>query len=131
MEKLPIITIAGVPNNGKSTLFNRLTGKRRALVHSSPGMTRDIFRELYQLNGKNLYLQDSGGFFPVDDVISKEINKRVLKAAKNSDVVIFLFDGRREILGYEKELFLDIKKINRNVIAVINKADIPEKCILS
>ncbi len=131
MEKLPIITIAGVPNTGKSTLFNRLTGKRRALVHSSPGMTRDIFRELYQLNGKNLYLQDSGGFFPVDDVISKEINKRVLKAAKNSDVVIFLFDGRRELLGYEKELFLDIKKINRNDIAVINKADISEKCILS
>ena len=128
--KIPLITIIGVPNTGKSTLFNRLIGQRKALVHSNPGMTRDIYRKTFEINGSEYDLQDSGGFFPDRDIISGEINKRIFKEAGNSHLIIFLFDGKRDILGYEKDLFLEIKKINPNVIAVVNKVDNPGKFIL-
>lgn len=130
MGKIPIITIAGVPNTGKSTLFNRITGKRKALVHSMPGMTRDIYKETFEIDKKLFYIQDSGGFFPKKNFISIEINRRVVQESKNSDLVIFLFDGKREILGYEKELFLEIKKSNSKIVAVINKVDNPGQYLL-
>ncbi len=130
MAKIPLITIAGVPNTGKSTLFNRITGKRKALVHSMPGMTRDIYKETFKINEKFFYIQDSGGFFPEDNYISSEINKRVVGETGRSDLVIFLFDGKRDLLGYEKDLFLDIKKSNPNILAVVNKIDNPERYIL-
>jgi len=130
MAKIPLITIIGVPNTGKSTLFNRLIGKRKALVHSDPGMTRDIFKKSFEINGKEYYLQDSGGFFPGNTIITDEINKRIFREAKKSGLIIFLFDGKRELLGYEKDLFLEIKKINTKVVAVVNKVDNPDKFIL-
>jgi GTPase len=130
MAKIPLITIIGVPNTGKSTLFNRLLGQRKALVHSDSGMTRDIFKKPWEINGKPFYLQDSGGFFPDDHIITTEINKRIFKEAGASDLVLFLFDGKRELLGYEKDLFLEIKKINQAVLPLVNKVDKPENYIL-
>lgn len=130
MAKTPLITIVGVPNTGKSTLFNRLIGQRKALVHSSPGMTRDIYQKPFELNDKIFKLQDSGGFFPDEEIITEEINKRIFREARQSDLIIFLFDGKRDILGYEKELFLEIKKINPRIIAVVNKVDNPERYLL-
>ena len=123
MSSIPLITIIGVPNTGKSTLFNRLIGKRKALVHNQPGMTRDIFRQKFKVNDRWFYLQDSGGFFLDNDIITKEINKKIFKAAKNSQLIIFLFDGKRELLGYEKDLFLEIKKLHKVIIPVLNKVD--------
>lgn len=130
MAKIPLITIIGVPNTGKSTLFNRLIGKRKALVHSQAGMTRDIYKKPFEIDGKEFSLQDSGGFFPDDHIITNEINKRIYREAEASDLIIFLFDGRRELMGYEQELFLEIRKINDNIIPVINKVDKPSKFIL-
>ena len=130
MSEFPLITIAGVPNTGKSTLFNRIIGKRRALIHTDPGMTRDIFGEKFNIDERTFTLQDSGGFFPVKDVISTEINKRIFREVERSDLIIYLFDGRREILGYEKDLFLEIRKINKNIIPVINKVDNQSKFML-
>jgi GTP-binding protein len=130
-SRIPLITIIGVPNTGKSTLFNRLLGRRKALVHSDAGMTRDIYRKPFEINGRTFYLQDSGGFFPDRHIITEEINKRIFKEARASDLIIFIFDGRRELLGYEKDLFLDIKKINPAVIPVVNKVDNPQTYVLS
>ena len=123
MSSIPLITIIGVPNTGKSTLFNRIIGKRKALVHSQAGMTRDIFRQKFKINEHWYYLQDSGGFFLDKEIISNEINKKIFKAAKNSQLIIFLFDGKRELLGYEKDLFLEIKKFHIPIISVLNKVD--------
>jgi GTP-binding protein len=130
MAKIPLITIIGVPNTGKSTLFNRLIGQRKALVHTDAGMTRDIYKKPFEINGKQFYLQDSGGFFPDGQIITGEINKRIFKEARASDLIIFLFDGKRELIGYEKDLFLDLIKINANIIPVINKVDHPGTYIL-
>jgi GTPase len=130
MSKKPLITIVGVPNTGKSTLFNRIIGKRKALVHSEAGMTRDIYKKPFEMDGALFNLQDSGGFFPNQEIITDEINKRIFREAKISDLIVFLFDGKRDLLGYEKELFLEIKKINKHIIPVINKIDNPNKYIL-
>lgn len=130
MAKIPLITIVGVPNTGKSTLFNRLIGEKKALVHSDPGMTRDIFKKSFKIDNKEFKLQDSGGFFLDSQIITEEINKRIFREVKLSDLVIFLFDGRRELLGYEKDLFLELRKINHRILPVINKVDVPEKFIL-
>lgn len=127
MSKLPLVTIVGAPNTGKSTLFNRLLGKRKALVHNQPGMTRDIFRQKVRLGEKWIDLQDSGGFFPDKQLISEEINRKIFQAAGESDLIVFLFDGKREMLGYEKDLYLSIRKLRKQVIAVINKADAPDR----
>lgn len=130
MAKIPLITIIGVPNTGKSTLFNRLIGEKKALVHSDPGMTRDIFQKTFEIQDKEFKIQDSGGFFPDDQIITEEINKRIFKEAKKSNLIIFLFDGKRELLGYEKDLFLEIRKLNSRILPVINKVDNPDKYIL-
>ncbi len=118
-----MLTIIGVPNTGKSTLFNRILGKRKALVHSLPGMTRDIFRQKVEINDQWVDLQDSGGFFLDKEIITAEINKKIFNAAEQSDLIIFLFDGKRELLGYEKDLYLQIKKMHKPMIPVLNKVD--------
>jgi GTP-binding protein len=123
MGSTPLVTIIGAPNTGKSTLFNRILGKRRALVHNLPGMTRDIFRQKADLDGRWIELQDSGGFFPDKEIISAEINRKIFRAAEESDLIIFLFDGKRELLGYEKDLYLNIRRLGKKIIPVINKAD--------
>lgn len=130
MKVIPIVTIVGVPNTGKSTLFNRLTGRRKALVHPEPGMTRDVFRLPMLLDGHPVFLQDSGGFFPDNADITEEINRRVLREAERSDLVVFLCDGKRELLGYEKDLFLAVRRLNSRMITVINKVDDPERHVI-
>jgi len=126
----PVVTIVGIPNTGKSTLFNRLLGKRKALIHSIAGMTRDIMRGRVEINDRFFFLQDSGGFFPQLDTVSQEINKRIYKEIDRSDLILFLFDGRRELMAYEKEFFLEVKKRNHSFIPVMNKVDAPEKFML-
>ena len=124
MNAMPLITIVGVPNTGKSTLFNRILGKRKALVHNLPGMTRDIFRQKVKLQrAAGVTCRTAAVFSSDKEIITAEINKKIFKAAENSDLIIFLFDGKRELLGYEKDLYLEISKLHKMIIPVINKAD--------
>ncbi len=129
-KKLPLITIIGIPNSGKSTLFNRIIGERKALIHSLPGMTRDIYKKTFDIDNDLFEIQDTGGFFTNDDIITKEINKRIYRAAKESDIIIFLFDGRKDLLGFEEELFLHIRKLGKIIIPIINKVDNENNYIL-
>lgn len=129
-NKIPVITIIGIPNSGKSTLFNRIIGERKALIHSLPGMTRDIYKKSFEIDNHIFEIQDTGGFFTKDDIITKEINKRIYRAAEESDLIIFLFDGRRDLLGFEEELFFQIRKLGKKIIPVINKVDNENNYIL-
>jgi len=126
----PLISIIGVPNTGKSTLFNRLIGARKALIHNQPGMTRDVYTHTMEIDNKSFYIQDTGGYFDKKELIASEINNRIFLEAKRSDLIIFLFDGKRDLLGYEKELYIALNKIQKNIIPVINKVDHPHTYII-
>lgn len=124
MKKLPQVVILGFPNAGKSTLFNKLLGERKALVHSLPGMTRDRVVSPCTLRGKRFELVDTGGFFDSQtDRLSSEVKAKAWEAAKTADLLLYLLDGKRDLLPAEEELFLSLKKLGKPVLVVVNKID--------
>jgi predicted GTPase len=114
MKKLPRVAIVGFPNVGKSTLFNRILGKRKALVHSLPGMTRDSVASPCSLGGKRFMLVDTGGLFGVkDEPLSTEVRKKAWTEAVSADFVLFVLDGKRDISPAEEELYLSLVKLDK------------------
>ncbi len=121
------MVILGYPNAGKSTLFNRLLGQKKALVHSLPGMTRDLITGVARIDDREFLLVDTGGFADGRvDPISSQVKAKALQAARSADLLIFLFDSKRPLTGGEEELFLEIKKYGRPLLPVVNKVDMPE-----
>ncbi|MBN1223803.1 MAG: ribosome biogenesis GTPase Der [Candidatus Aminicenantes bacterium] len=128
MKRLPSVAIVGFPNVGKSTLFNRLLRKKKALVHSLPGMTRDQIPSSCRLKDKDFILIDTGGFFDfVRDPISSQVKKTAWKASQEADVLLFVLDGRRGLLPAEEDLYFDMKKLNKPILIVVNKVDSPSQ----
>jgi len=124
MKKLPKVVIVGFPNVGKSTLFNRLLGEKKALVHSLPGMTRDILISLCSRYEKPYLLVDTGGLFGVEDEpLSAAIRDKAWEAARGADLVLFMADGRRDLAPAEEEIFGSLLKLGKPLFAVINKID--------
>jgi|YNPBryunderm2012_1023409.scaffolds.fasta_scaffold00005_45 GTP-binding protein len=127
LKKLPRVVILGYPNVGKSTLFNRLLGQKKALVHSLPGMTRDLIEGVARVNRREFLLIDTGGFADGRvDPISIKVREKAMEAARAGDVLIFLVDGKRTLTAGEEELFLELKKLDRPLLVVVNKMDNPE-----
>lgn len=127
IKKLPRVVILGYPNVGKSTLFNRILGQRKALVHSLPGMTRDLITGVAKVGNREFLLVDTGGFADGRvDPISAKVRGKAWEAARSSDVLIFLVDGKRLLTPGEEELFLRLKKLNKPLLVVVNKMDNPE-----
>ena len=120
---IPLISIVGRPNVGKSTLFNRLIGKRKSIVFSEPGVTRDLIQESFSIGRKKYNLIDSGGFDNLKDTYPILIKKNILKAIKNSDLLIFLLDGEAGLQKEDREILKIIRKAKKQFIAVINKID--------
>ncbi|MDD8020570.1 MAG: ribosome biogenesis GTPase Der [Acidobacteriota bacterium] len=128
IKKLPRVVILGYPNVGKSTLFNRLLGQHKALVHSLPGMTRDLVTGVVSQSGCRFVLVDTGGFTQGEkDPISIRVRDKAFEAARTGDLLIFLLDGQRHLSPGEKELFVHLKKLNRPILAVVNKIDNPQR----
>ncbi len=126
MKKLTKVAILGFPNVGKSTLFNRLLKKKKSLVHSLPGMTRDMVSDVCQIEGKSFTLIDTGGFFDSqEDIFSSKVREKAWDAARDADAVLFVLDGKRAMLPAEEELFFSINKLNKPILVVVNKIDSP------
>lgn len=128
--KLPRVALCGRPNVGKSTLFNRLTRSRAALVHDLPGMTRDRSYGLVTLfNDEDqpsevFELVDTGGLdFEGDDVITSGITRMAERALAESHVVIFLVDGHDGCTTGDEEIALRLQRSGKSVILAVNKAD--------
>ena len=124
-----IIAIIGRPNAGKSSLFNRLTGKREAIVDDMPGVTRDRLYGEFEHRGRNYYVIDTGGIFGEDTAFSSGIRNHVDEAVKECDAVIFLIDGQEGITGSDEEIaeFLRRGGIGEKpVIVAVNKLDDPK-----
>ena len=120
----PVIAIVGRPNVGKSTLFNRLTRSRDALVADLPGLTRDRHYGEGRMGERPFLAIDTGGFEPVaKDGIMHEMAKQTKQAVAEADVVIFLVDGRQGITPHDKTITDFLRKSGRPVMLVVNKAE--------
>jgi len=129
---LPIIAIVGRPNVGKSTLFNRLTKKRNALVDDIPGVTRDRLYATIKWEGRNLVLVDTGGFDSSQErALSDRVKKQVEMAIEDADLIILLFDGRTGPVLGDEELLVLLRRSEKKVFYVVNKIDGPEHEYLS
>lgn len=129
---LPIVTIVGRPNVGKSTLFNRLTKKRDAIVDDIPGVTRDRLYASIAWDGRNLVLVDTGGFDPSQKgKILDGVKKQVEMAIEEADLIILLFDGRAGPLLDDEELLALLRRSEKKVVYVVNKIDGPKQEHLS
>lgn len=122
-----IIAIVGRPNVGKSTLFNRLSKSRSALVDDRPGVTRDRLYASIMFDGVSLTLVDTGGFEDLgQDPLLREVRVQVEKAVEESDRVIFLVDGRQGLAPGDEEMAEVLRKSGKTVVLAVNKIDGPE-----
>ncbi len=120
----PIIAIVGRPNVGKSTLFNKLIGERRAIVEDTPGITRDRIYGETEWRGKNLIVIDTGGIEPkTDNIILKKMREQAQIAIDTADVILFMCDIRTGLLADDRDIAVMLKKSGKPVVPCINKAD--------
>jgi GTP-binding protein len=124
MAELPVVVIVGRPNVGKSTLFNAITGQRRAIVGNEPGITRDRLHGAAEYGGTRFELIDTGGII-VDDaeMIPAQILRQARMALARASEIIFLIDGRTEITGADRDLAAMLRKLAKPVSVVVNKVD--------
>lgn len=120
----PVIALVGRPNVGKSTLFNRLTRSRDALVADFPGLTRDRHYGEGRVGDRPFLVIDTGGFEPVaKDGILREMAGQTRQAVAEADVVILMVDGRQGITPHDKSITEYLRRSGRPVVLVVNKAE--------
>ena len=125
---LPFVVIAGRPNVGKSTLFNRLIGKNKALTHDRPGVTRDRIYGEVRRGGTPFALVDTGGLIlDADEGIEKEILAQAQEAIEAADLVLLVVDGREGINPLDEQLAEMLRQSNKPIHLVVNKVDGLEK----
>ncbi len=123
-----LVAIVGRPNVGKSTLFNRLTATKHAIVDEISGVTRDRHYGKSDWNGYEFSVIDTGGYIVnSDDVFEMEIRKQVLLAIDESDVILFLVDVSTGITDMDIEIAKILRKSNKNILLVVNKVDNTER----
>ncbi len=120
----PLVSIVGRTNVGKSTLFNRLIGKRKVIVSGIPGTTRDRIYEEISWQGKDFDLVDTGGIvFDQKSDYEKDIVKQVKEAILSTDLILFLIDIREGLQISDKKALEEVRKSDKKIILVANKAD--------
>jgi len=121
---LPTLVLVGRPNVGKSTLFNRLTGTRDALVHDLPGMTRDRHYGRGRVGGKPYLVVDTGGLEPVaKDGILAEMARQTLQAIDEADAIVFMVDARAGLTPQDKVIADRLRRASCPVLLAVNKAE--------
>ena len=117
------IAIIGRPNVGKSTLFNKLTNSRDAIVSNLPGLTKDRNHGFINLKNKNSLLVDTGGIANEKEEIKEAISNQAWIAAMESGLILLIFDGSVELNNQDFEIITKLRKLNKEFIGVINKVD--------
>lgn len=122
----PIIAIVGRPNVGKSTLFNRILGGKKAIVANEPGVTRDRNYADVEREGKTFTLIDTGGFEPVSkDRMFVQMREQCQLAMEEADVILFAMDGKEGLAPSDKEIADLLRRLNKPVFYIVNKIDGP------
>ena len=123
-----VIAIIGRPNVGKSTLFNRLTETRQAIVDPTAGVTRDRHYGKVEWNGREFTIIDTGGYISgSDDTFEKEISKQVKIAIEEASILLFVVDVHEGVTRFDKDVAVLIRKSGKKVFLVANKADNSER----
>lgn len=120
----PIIAIVGRPNVGKSTLFNKLIGERRAIVEDTPGVTRDRIYGETEWRGKTFVVIDTGGIEPKsDDVILSQMRMQAQIAIDSADVIVFMCDVHAGLIPDDREIAMMLKRSGKPIVPAVNKCD--------
>jgi GTP-binding protein len=127
-EGLPLVVIAGRPNAGKSTLYNRLLHKRRAITDPTPGVTRDPVDAVCDIgrSGKRCVLVDTGGFKIEREGLDAQVIEKALEYLERADLIVFLLDASRRT-PEDEEFSALLRKWSSKVLVVVNKVDSPER----
>ena len=125
MALTPTVAIVGRPNVGKSTLFNRLVGRRQAIVHDQPGVTRDRITGLAKLSDeRELQVVDTGGLMLDEDPLG--LSKQVFIAIEESDLLLMVVDGKQGLVTADEAVWEQIRRYGKPTILVVNKGDTRE-----
>jgi len=122
--RLPVVAIVGRPNVGKSTLFNRLTSSRKAIVRDTPGVTRDRLHGTCEFGGWRATVIDTGGLDPTsDEPLTAQVRKQVLAAIAEADALVFVVDGREGLTPFDQEVARLLRRVSKPVVVAVNKVD--------
>jgi GTPase len=124
VKRLPSVVLVGRPNVGKSTLFNRLTGTRRAIVTPVPGTTRDVLTHPVVKGDLGFELTDTGGMFGASqDPLHRLVVERGKRAIQSADAIVFVVDGREGLVPADEEIAAAVRSANVPAILAVNKTD--------
>ena len=124
MKRLPSIVLVGRPNVGKSTLFNRLTETRRAIVTAIPGTTRDVIAQPVEWQGVRFELTDTGGMFGASqDPLHELVLERGRRAISSADLLVLVVDGREGVVPGDLEIARAVREASKPAILAVNKTD--------
>jgi GTP-binding protein len=124
----PIVAIVGLPNVGKSTLFNRIVKKRHAVIEDFPGITRDRLYGNAEWNDRPVVIIDTGGFqHGKDEEFADEVTRQVITAVEEADVIILMMDAEKGLLPPDVELIDTLRRYGKKIFYAVNKIDGPGK----
>ena len=124
MSLLPVVALVGRPNVGKSTLFNRLTRSRAALVADVPGLTRDRLYGQARVGERRFIVIDTGGFEPVATAgIAAEMARQARQAIVEADLVVFVVDGREGLAARDQDIANELRRTASRVVVAVNKTE--------
>lgn len=124
---LPVVAIVGRPNVGKSALFNRILGRRQAIVADRPGVTRDRIIAEAEWSGRRFLLIDTGGMDPFDtDELRQDVFRQAETAMEDADVICFVVDGQEGIHPLDEEVAARLRQATKPVLLVVNKSESPK-----
>ena len=120
---LPVVAIVGRPNVGKSTLLNRIVGRREAIVEEKPGVTRDRKEVEAEWTGRRFMIVDTGGWIAKGNALDNKVTKQSEKAWAEADVVLFVTDATVGVLPEEQQIAVRLRDTDRPVLLIANKVD--------
>ena len=121
--RMPTVALVGRPNVGKSTVFNRLVGKKISIIEDTPGVTRDRIYGDVTYNDYKFHLIDTGGIDVGNEDFNKEITIQATLAIDEADVIVFIVDGKEELNRNDFTIRDMLKRSNKKIILAINKID--------